>query len=523
MADRSKKIEQDATLQGFGARATLPSVEGDGETLSSDRAAPVDDDLVFALGLVGQVLDGKYRLVDLLGQGGMGAVFEAEHVEIGNTVALKVLFPEKRRQRESLARFRREAQAAGTIGHPNIATVFDMGRTEDGISYLVMEFVDGLSLADLVARESSMSSERVIAIGCQVLEALEAAHSRGIVHRDIKPENVMVTVDPEGRDRVRVLDFGISKVRPTGGETHGLTQTGTILGTPMYMAPEQARGEPDMDHRIDLYAVGAMLYVMLTGKNPFQASNYNALLAKILTEEPPPVDSIVDAVDPHLVRVIDKAMARDRDQRFTSAREFIDALCGESVADLRITGETVPSPGARGGSRRVVFWVSLIAVGAVAAVGVGFAAATGAFSQATQSQAALVPAAAGAAEDDGSTAALAPTKTSPAAADGGGRHDGVDEPAAPSHITVQLTTDPPDAEVFISGRQVDNPVDETLLRAERETFIIRIEADGYHDWQATFPRTEDIVRQVELERRVVRQHKTPRTTTKRGNFKVAID
>ncbi len=521
MVDRGDDFDGE-TMLGMGDSPTSVGVED--KTLSSNPSGDFEDEITFTNGLIGKTLSGKYTLKALVGQGGMGAVFEAEHVEIGNRVAIKVLFPEKRKNRESLARFRREARAAGTIGHPNIAKVFDIGQTEEGISYLVMEFVEGFSLADIVAREKGLDTERAVAVARQVLEALEAAHALGIVHRDIKPENVMVGRDDAGAEMVRVLDFGISKVRPMDAETPGLTQTGTILGTPMYMAPEQARGEADMDHRIDLYAVGAMMYVMISGHSPFQASNYNALLAKILTEEPPRLDAVVEGVDPRVAAVVSRAMAREREDRFPSARDFIDALDGKTKVELLPAADDVATLDVP--PHRKILPLALIgSVIALVVVGLGSALVLSLFSGYRPS---AIP---GENPSSGDAAVRAPADAAPikaavavASDAGGATTDGASAvPADPARITFRLTTEPETARVFLNGRLVDNPVEEQMIRADSETFVVRVAAEGFFDYTQTFPRTGDVMERIALKRRPVRGKRGPRPGTKRGNFKVDID
>ena len=215
--------------------------------------------------LVGSVVDGRYRIERVLGTGGMGAVYEAEHVEIGKKVALKVLHPQFSRQADLVARFRREARAASKVGHPNIVDVTDSGTTPDGDVYFVMERLDGLDLGEVLRHERRVAPDRVVAIGTQVCRALSAAHAAGIIHRDLKPENIFLVSREGVPDFVKVLDFGIAK-QDMGNQNspRRLTTPGIAMGTPEYMAPEQAAGKA-IDGRVDIYSVGAILYEMLTG------------------------------------------------------------------------------------------------------------------------------------------------------------------------------------------------------------------------------------------------------------------
>jgi eukaryotic-like serine/threonine-protein kinase len=269
----------------------------------------------------------------------MGTVFEAEHIALGRSVAVKVLHATQATRKDSIRRFQQEARAAGAIGHPNICGVIDLGTLDDGSPYIVMERLLGETLADRVASEGGLPFEDVIDILIQVLSGLVAAHEQQIVHRDIKPENIFLTQRVGCPPLVKLLDFGISKM--TGGRAGGLrqedlnlTRTGMVMGTPFYMAPEQARGERDLDARVDLYACGVILYEALTGRRPFTASNYNALLLQILTATPRPASELRPALPPGFDTVIEKAMARRREERYATASDFqrdLQALRPQSV------------------------------------------------------------------------------------------------------------------------------------------------------------------------------------------------
>jgi len=285
----------------------------------------------------------------------MGAVYEAEHVDIGNRVALKVMKPELADRPEAVARFRREAQIAGNLGHDNICGVLDMGTTPEGAPFLVMPLLKGRSLAQLLAEVGPLPEPRALDIAAQILAALSAAHAVGVVHRDLKPDNVFLTQVGERDDFVKVLDFGISKVLGAKREASALTQTGTLVGTPYYMAPEQARGAKDQDVRVDVYAVGVMLYEMLTGHLPFTGDEIGGVIIKIATEGfRRPRDlrpDLTSAVEAFVLR----AMERDRDRRFadaTAMRQHALALLDGTAPTLtrtpvpaRTTPAT-PAPGA---------------------------------------------------------------------------------------------------------------------------------------------------------------------------------
>jgi serine/threonine protein kinase len=285
----------------------------------------------------------------VLGEGGMGTVFEAEHITLGRSVAVKVLHASQAAKKDAIRRFHQEARAAGAIGHPNICGVIDLGTLDDGSPYIVMERLLGETLADRVAAEAGLPFEDVIDILIQVLSGLVAAHQQQIVHRDIKPENIFLTERAGCPPLVKLLDFGVSKMTgvPTGSarqEDLALTRTGMVMGTPYYMAPEQARGERDLDARVDLYACGVILYEALTGRRPFTASNYNALLVQIVSTTPRPASELRPALPAAFEAVISKAMARRREDRYATAAEFqrdLQALRPPSLPRVAVAAEVI--------------------------------------------------------------------------------------------------------------------------------------------------------------------------------------
>jgi len=297
---------------------------------------------------IGQVIDGKYRVVKLLGKGGMGAVYLAEHMVIGRRVALKVLHGNVAENENAVARFEREAQAAGRIGNDHILEVFDFGSLADGSRYMVCEYLEGETLASRMTREGRLTPAALVPIARQLLNGLGAAHEAGVVHRDLKPENVFVLRQKAGwADFVKIIDFGISKFQPLStGEGLQMTATGIVVGTPCYLSPEQARGSREADPRSDLYAVGVMLYEAVTGVLPFNAQNVNDLLFKIVLESPTPILEAAPDTDPAFAQIIQIAMARDAENRFASAADFSQAL--ESWAAERgipVAGPTLTRSG----------------------------------------------------------------------------------------------------------------------------------------------------------------------------------
>ncbi len=268
--------------------------------------------------LVGTLVAGRYQVEELIGSGGMGAVFRATHVQLRKVVALKVLHLQMTILDEVVARFEREAIAAARVEHENVAAATDFGKLDDGSFFLVLEYIDGRSLTSLV-ETGPLAAPRALVITRQIAQALGAAHALGIVHRDLKPDNVML-IDKAGQtDFVKVLDFGIAKVTLEDQQNApALTQLGTVFGTPQYMSPEQARGEA-VDLRADLYAVGIMLYEMLTGSAPFDTEDLVALLTAQMLEAPP---ALPPQVDPEVSALVFRLLEKDPASRVQSAEEL---------------------------------------------------------------------------------------------------------------------------------------------------------------------------------------------------------
>jgi serine/threonine protein kinase len=275
---------------------------------------------------LGQTIDGKYRIVRLIGEGGMGAVYEGENVRIRRKVAIKLLHGGIASNAEMVQRFEREAQVAGTVGNDHILEILDLGSLPNGDRYMVMEFLEGETLTDRIKARTRLQATDAVNIVRQMLTGLEAAHAAGIVHRDLKPDNIFVLRKKAGvKDFVKIIDFGISKFTEHGASTR-MTRTGALMGTPHYMAPEQATGSTEIDRRTDIYAVGIILYEAVTGRVPFQAETFNQLLFEIALARITPARQIVPELDAAIDSIIMKASARDPAQRFQTCAEFAAAL-----------------------------------------------------------------------------------------------------------------------------------------------------------------------------------------------------
>jgi serine/threonine-protein kinase len=294
---------------------------------------------------VGSVIAGTYAIEGVLGKGGMGAVFLASHARLpGKKVAIKVLHADVA-DSESLARFRREAEIASRLGHPNIVEVHDFNVLPDGTPYLVLEYLVGESLASRIAR-GPMSLEATVTIVRQIASALAAAHRENIVHRDLKPHNVFLVqteIDGQLTERAKVLDFGISKIR---GSNTVQTQDSAMLGTPQYMAPEQALGRQDqIDARTDVFALGAIVHEMLTGRGTFAGASIPEVVFKVVYEEAPSLAAAAPHLPPHVVDAVHRALAKKPEDRFADVASFIEALTGSPLTTTRGRVQLAPSDG----------------------------------------------------------------------------------------------------------------------------------------------------------------------------------
>ncbi|HEY9712908.1 MAG TPA: serine/threonine-protein kinase [Chroococcales cyanobacterium] len=276
--------------------------------------------------LLGALLDDKYQIYELIGQGGMSLVYLARHKTLKNRVAVKTLLPHLAVHEQSLQRFHQEARAASNLKHPNVITVHDFGTTPDGNPYLVMDYVDGISLGDLLEKEKHLPAERSLKIFVQMADALYHAHSKGIIHRDLKPTNILLVEKDGVKDQVRIVDFGIAKLLPQeGAEAVSLTQTGEVFGSPLYMSPEQCKGEK-LDARADVYSMGCLMYETLTGKNAIAGDNTMEVLFNQINQVPISMSETGVSVPQRVERLVFKALAKDAAQRYQSMAQLRDEL-----------------------------------------------------------------------------------------------------------------------------------------------------------------------------------------------------
>ena len=308
---------------------------------------------------------GSYRILELLGSGGMGQVFLAEHIKLGRRVALKLLLPQFASNAEVIGRFFHEARAVNQINHAHIVEIIDFFEEPGGFNYFIMEMLDGFDLATMRDREGQFGLERTVHIARQICSALTATHEHGIVHRDLKPENVYIVQRENHRDFVKLLDFGIAKLSGTEiNETRPRTRAGVILGTPEYMSPEQAGGQP-IDGRSDVYALGVILYWMISDELPFRGESMGEILVKQLTQTPPPLADTSASGEPiprDLARAVEKCLEREPARRVQSAQELIELL-----APIEFDG-SVPTPRPR---RTLVWPILALALAVLTLAGVG--------------------------------------------------------------------------------------------------------------------------------------------------------
>jgi serine/threonine-protein kinase len=444
--------------------------------------------------VIGQTV-GNYRITQLLGEGGMGAVYLAEHPGIGRKAAVKVLHPELTRHTDMAARFFNEARAANAIHHPGIVEVFDFGTLPTGVSYIVMELLQGESLAGRLRKGGPLQMAAALEYATQAAAALGAAHKEGIVHRDLKPDNLYLVPDPRnpGREMIKVLDFGIAKLAGDPDAPGSVkTRTGTIMGTPVYMSPEQCRGTKEVDHRTDIYALGVILYEMLCGAPPFVSEGHGELIHLHISAPPPPPRSKNPAIPERLEAVVLRALVKDPAHRFQTMAELARALAGGTLPAtdpslmatmLPSRPSTVPHPPlttlsaspsvierelTRGPGRRL----PLVLGGLVLAAAAGYVGLSrlGREPAPAVSPVSLTP---------------VPTPAAPTPAA---------EPAPAVTVTVRLTSDPPGARVVreTDGALIGVTPLETTSPSTNGAQKLRLEREGYRPEPVIVPLDRDV-------------------------------
>jgi serine/threonine-protein kinase len=366
---RAREPQADSTVLGSHDTAVAVATSRPEETSLSESRPSGADPHNREAELVGATLSGRYLVTRKVGQGGMGAVYEATHTLIGKRVAVKVLLEKYARREAIVQRLEQEARLASSCQNEHIIDITDFGTTDDGRTFVVMEFLEGESLSETLARETRLPEQRILAIVSQAASALVAAHAKGIVHRDIKPENLFL-LRRKDKDFVKVVDFGISKSLRASDEAEEaprLTQTGMVLGTPLYMSPEQARGDDELDARVDIYALGVIMYEAATGRVPFSGTNYLSVISQVLNEQPVPPRTLRPELSEELEAIILRAMDKDRDERYASARELLDDVTALLDDPTRSTERAkITAPRKRAASRKsplkIAVWVALVAV-----------------------------------------------------------------------------------------------------------------------------------------------------------------
>ena len=496
--------------------------------------------------MIGETL-GSYRITRAIGEGGMGTVYLAEHTLIGRQAAIKVLRPELCHRAELVNRFFNEARAAGAVQHPCIVEIFDFGHRPDGSAFIVMELLSGEPLGIRLRRVHRLPEAQAASLARQMCGGLAAAHAKGIIHRDMKPDNVFLLPDAfaVSGERIKILDFGIAKLAAEQLESSMRTRTGTVLGTPTYMSPEQCRGVGEVDHRADLYSLGCILYAMVCGRPPFVSDGMGEMMAKHIYEPVPPPSTLAP-VSPALEHVILRSLAKDPNARHASADELAAALevasptgthpaaasipmsvqpgpalptpvSGPSVTTIAVTpGHLTPSPitvptpspitvptlppvRARGGRR----WLLVGAAAALAAIVIYLAVPGSVDAPAAdplEVSAQPAPSEPAAAPEPEPASAIVQVEVARAGEDPA---EGAPPPSPEATITLRISTVPPGAQVYrmpARERVGTTPVELTQPPAEGEAVFL-LERRGHRAETITIPADRDGEREVQLRAR----------------------
>ncbi len=449
--------------------------------------------------LVNQTI-GNYRVLSLLGEGGMGVVYLAQHPVIGRKVAIKLLHAVLARDADIVSRFFNEARAIHMIAHENIVEILDFGQTADGQPYFIMEYLEGEALIEAVSR-GPMPVDQVEAIGLQMCRALAAAHAKGIVHRDLKPHNVQLCHKADGALQVKILDFGVAKIlaSPDGAQSVK-TRTGSLMGTPLYMSPEQCKGAGVLDHRTDIYSLGVMLFEMIAGRPPFTAEGVGELFAKHMLEQPPSLLHFAPETPPYLAAAVMKSLAKEPAERFQSMEEFQKAITGEVKLPMSAVpmgaGATQIAPARPTSARAATTLSSATSEMDGSAVGPRtrkLAAIAGAAVVAAVLIVLLIPKKHPPAPQPTVTAPSAAVETPPAPPPA---------PEAPAKVTIRFETDPPGAHVIdeSDGKDLGKAPFEVQLDKGNDPAKYTLRLAGYRDVPLSAAPTADRTMHVVLDK-----------------------
>jgi len=468
---------------------------------------------------IGMVLQDRYRIVRVLGEGGMGTVYEGEHIVIKRRVAIKALHAQFAQNPEIVARFHREAQAATSVGHANIVEVTDMGQFPDKSAFMVLEFLEGRDWSDDIEKQGPQPAAKTIRIMSQVCDALDAAHAKGIVHRDLKPENIFLITRGDNPDFAKIVDFGISKLHDSTDKS--MTKTGTAMGTPYYMAPEQAQGRKDVGKGADIYSLGVILFQALTGQFPFDDESYPMLVLKICTEPAPPLSLYRPDLPAEFSEIVARCLRKDPNQRYATCGELKAALMPYRSLedDPSVSADAPPTSSLAASALRS----GIAMAGTVAATPAGLEAAPHIVAKTDPDALPAVRASGTLTDLDGSkpsggsraplwgviaglglvlagvvammafkqpeevvvantTPPVENTTPPPTTPDVAGQPANETPPAPPTgngpFVTVQISTLPEDAEVYLDGHRIPNPFDGELPQTEVPR-TLEVRAEGY--------------------------------------------